>query len=158
MTWPKEIPKNMRYEKMISSLDIFPTALEASGANASKEKQLEGVNLLPYIQGKKSSNPHEKLFWHSVGGFEYAARIGDYKLYHRANEEKLLLFDLKNGPFERTDIAEEQPDMVAQLEKAYRDWDAKNIPHGWEDPHAENAIEEQKSFEATRTRAMRPNN
>ena len=158
INWPKAIPKNQRFEKVISALDIFPTALEAAGKNAAEETQLEGVNLLPYIQGKNNETPHEKLFWRSVGGFEYAVRIGDFKLYKRANTENLLLFDLNNDPYERTDVASQHPKMVADLEKAYADWDAKNLPHGWEDPHEENVIKEQQRLEATRKKAMKPKN
>jgi arylsulfatase A-like enzyme len=156
MTWPQAITKNQRYNRVISSLDIFPTALEAAGANAAEEEQLEGVNLLPYIQGKVSTVPHEELFWRSVGGFEYAARIGDYKLYKRANATNLLLFDLKNDPYEQKEISKEHPEIVTRLEKAYRAWDAKNIAHGWEDPHEENVIKEQQRLKAQREKAMRP--
>ena len=154
MTYPKEILKNQHYDHMISALDIFPTVLYASGANVSKEKQLDGVNLLPYVKGTTNKPPHEALFWRSVGGFEYAARIGDYKLYHRANKKNLMLFNIKNDPYERNNIANDNSVIVQELELAYEEWNAKNIPHGWEDPHAENVLKEQNQLNAIRTKAL----
>ncbi|GHB63633.1 sulfatase-like hydrolase/transferase [Persicitalea jodogahamensis] len=156
ISWPKGLPKGRRYAQVVSSLDIFPTALAAAGADPLKEKQLDGVSLIPYLTKKRNSNPHEKLFWRAVGGFEYATRIGDYKLYKRANEKNLMLFDLQNDPFERNNIAANHPEIVAKLDKAYRDWDAQNIPHGWEAPHVENVIKEQQAWKAQREKAMRP--
>ena len=155
ITWPKGLPKGRRYDRVVSSLDIFPTALEAAGADPSREKQLDGVSLIPHLAGKENSNPHDRLFWRAVGGFEYASRIGDHKLYKRANEENLLLFDLKSDPFERKDIAGDHPELVEKLDKAYREWDARNLPHGWEDPHEENVIKEQQLWKAQREKAMR---
>lgn len=156
INWPKGISNNQRYDRVVSALDIFPTALEAAGKDPSEEKQLEGVSLLPYITGKTNGEPHEKLFWRSVGGFEYAARVADYKIYHRANTKDLLLFDLKKDPFERANIAREHPEIVAELERAYRVWDAKNIAHGWEDPHEANVIKEQEILKTQRNKAKRP--
>lgn len=158
ITWPKAIVKNQRYEKVISSLDIFPTVLKAAGGNIIKEEQLEGVNLLPYIQGKNNAVPHKELYWRSVGGFEYAVRVDDFKLYKRANVKNLLLFDLKNDPFERRDISREHPEKIKKLQNSYEEWDAQNMPHGWEDPHAENVLKEQDRLQAKREKALPPKN
>ncbi|APZ45563.1 N-acetylgalactosamine-6-sulfatase [Polaribacter reichenbachii] len=153
ITWQNKIKSNQVYENPIISLDLFPTLIEAAGANSAKETQLDGVNLMPYINKKNTSKPHEKLFWRSVGGFEYAVRIGDFKLYKSAYKEKTLLFNLKTDPFERKDIAKEHPKKIAELEKAYTTWDANNIAPQWVDPHPENVIKEEKQFRAIRKRA-----
>lgn len=155
MVWPKKIQSGLTYEKVISSLDIFPTILNAAGGNANNEKQLDGVDLIPYIVGENKNEPHEKLFWRSTGGFEYASRVGDYKLYKSAYKDKTLLFDLSKDPSERFDIADEHPRIVASLEKEYADWDKENIPPKWIDPHAENVIKEENNFRKIRAKAQK---
>ncbi|TXE07236.1 sulfatase-like hydrolase/transferase [Seonamhaeicola algicola] len=154
ISWPAGIKSNQTYNNPIISLDLFPTFLNAAGGNINNEPQLEGVNLLPYIEGKNTNRPHEKLFWRSVGGFEYAARINDYKLYKSAYKGKTLLFDLKNDPLERNDIAQSNPEIVSKLEKAYVEWNSKNLDPGWVDPHPENVIKEEQRLQETRKKSL----
>lgn len=154
MLWPQKIPSGKTYGKVISSLDIFPTVLNAAGGNATNEKQLDGVDLLPYVTGEYKKEPHKKLFWRSTGGFEYAVRFGKYKLYKSAYKEKTLLFDIDADPLERHNMATKYPKIVASLEQEYTMWDADNIPPKWVDPHAENVIKEEQNFRKLRAKAQ----
>ncbi len=157
MTWPKKIKENQHYQNIVSSLDLFPTFLNAAGAKAKKEKQLDGVDLLPYITNKVKSAPHDELFWRSSGNFEYAVRKGDYKLYKSAYKNKTLLFNLKKDSLERYDISDGNSKIIANLEAAYKKWDAKNIDPNWFDPHAKNVIKEEKKWEQTRKKSTNSN-
>ncbi|SFC01146.1 Arylsulfatase A [Algibacter lectus] len=157
MTWPKKIKENQHYQNIVSSLDLFPTFLNAAGAKAKKEKQLDGVDLLPYITNKVKSAPHDELFWRSSGNFEYAVRKGDYKLYKSAYKNKTLLFNLKKDSLERYDISDGNSKIIANLEAAYKKWDAKNIDPNWLDPHAENVLKEEKRWEHTRKKSTNSN-
>ncbi|WP_246146965.1 sulfatase-like hydrolase/transferase [Seonamhaeicola marinus] len=154
ISWPEGIEANQVYDNPIISLDLFPTILNAAGGDITKETQLDGVNLLPHIENS-NSKPHEALFWRSVGGFEYAARVENYKLYKSAYKAKTLLFDLKNDPLERNDIAQANPEVVSKLEKAYAAWDAKNLEPGWVDPHPENVIKEEQRLQETRKKSLK---
>jgi arylsulfatase A-like enzyme len=62
----------------VIALDIHPTALAAAGVNAQPEKKLDGVNLLPFLEGTAKGVPHEILFWRF--GAQMAVRKGDWKL------------------------------------------------------------------------------
>ncbi|CDF79800.1 arylsulfatase [Formosa agariphila KMM 3901] len=155
ITWPKKIKAKQTYSEIISSLDLFPTFLNAAHGKASKEVQLDGVDLLPYINDVKTKKPHDALFWRSSGNFEYAVRKGKYKLYKSAYKNKTLLFDLENDNLERYDISETHPQIIANLEEAYRQWDSKNIAPGWFDPHAENVKKEEQRWEATRNKSLK---
>ena len=156
ITWPKKLNKGQHYKKPISSLDLLPTFLEAVGGQLKNEKQLDGTSLLPYILEGKTSNPHDTLFWRSVGGFEYAVRIGDFKLYKSAYKNKTLLFNLETDPWERNDVAEKHPELITKLGVAYKEWDSKNLVPGWFDPHRENVIKEEKALESLRKKATGP--
>src|SRR5262249_20230726 len=63
LQWKGTIPAGSVYEHPIIQLDILPTALAAAGAPARPEDQLDGVDLLPYLTGKKSGRPHETFSW-----------------------------------------------------------------------------------------------
>lgn len=154
ITWPNGIKPNQVYNEAVISLDLFPTFLNMAGGNASNEKQLEGKNLLPYINKQANGKPHEIMFWRSVGGFEYAVRKGKYKLYKSSYKDKTLLFDLEEDSYERYDISDKFPKIMAELEAAYKDWDAKNIVPQWFDPHAENVLKEERKWKAARSRSL----
>jgi arylsulfatase A-like enzyme len=154
ITWPKKIKEKYTYNKPISSLDLFPTFLNAAGGKAKKESQLDGVDLLPFILQKTQETPHETLFWRSSGNFEYAVRKGNYKLYKSAYKNKTLLFDLEKDHLERYDISNKNPEIIVALEEAYKKWDAKNMAPGWLDPHAENVLKEDKKWQGDRNKSL----
>lgn len=136
--WPKGINSEKRYENSISALDIFPTILAATGIE-HPEKSLDGVNLLPYINGKDKSKPHDILFWRYSDGAGYAVQKGDYKLVNSAFKyNRRYLFNLKNDPYEMNDLAKEMPEKLAELQADYEEWTKGTIPAKWHDPHIEN--------------------
>ncbi|MGC6430020.1 MAG: sulfatase-like hydrolase/transferase [Jejuia sp.] len=154
MRWPEAIKAEQIYDNPIIALDLFPTFLAAAGGDITNEPQLEGKNLLPYIKNELDEAPHDMLFWRSVGGFEYGVRKGKYKLYKSAYKDKLLLFDLEADSYERNDIAENYPEIVAELNGAYKVWDSKNMDPQWFDPHPENVIKEENRLQEARKKSL----
>ncbi len=152
------IDSNQTYDNFISSLDIFPTVAAAAGIDTDKEckNKLDGVNLLPFVQGKDSSKPHDKLFWRVCGGMEYAVRQGDYKLVKRHDQDEFMLFNLVEDPIEMYDIAEENPTLVAKMKAEYDKWESEMLPPRWEDKHAPHQIEDLKAWKEARRKALRP--
>lgn len=57
--------KTGTYDKLVSAMDFYPTALDAAGIPIPEELKgtLDGVSLLPYINGEKKGNPHDHLVW-----------------------------------------------------------------------------------------------
>ena len=57
--------KTGKYDKLVSAMDFYPTALDAAGIPIPEELKgtLDGVSLLPYINGEKKGNPHDHLVW-----------------------------------------------------------------------------------------------
>ncbi|WP_281613044.1 sulfatase-like hydrolase/transferase [Flammeovirga sp. SubArs3] len=85
MRWPNKIQANTVYEKPVSSLDIMATAVEYAGA--SPKNKLDGVDIVPYITGKKKGLPHESLRWRMFDSKTYAVRKGDMKYIHKTNKK-----------------------------------------------------------------------
>ena len=63
VAWPGTLPAGKTYEAPVIQLDILPTALAAAGVTLKPEWKLDGVDLLPYLSGKKKDNPHDTLYW-----------------------------------------------------------------------------------------------
>src|SRR6185436_17869748 len=76
--WKGHIAGGRDLPYMTTQLDWLPTALAAAGVEAKPEWQLDGVNLLPALEGKSTEPPHTDLYWRF--GIQYATRQGDWKL------------------------------------------------------------------------------
>lgn len=116
MKWPKEIPAGLVYEKPISSLDIFATAVAPHGDKISLKNELDGVNLIPFLKNKSIEDPHKELFWEIHDKQEYAIRI-ENKKYLRTPSESYV-FDLENdqGEAHNQYYNETSKDLKAKLE------------------------------------------
>ncbi len=149
-SWPAGIKGGTRYENTISALDIYPTILAATEIKYPVKDKLDGVNMLPFINGEKNSKPHDILFWRYSDGAGYAVQKGDYKLVNSAfKNNRRYLFNLAADPYEMNDLAREMPAKLEELEADYQEWTKGTIPAKWHDPHIENidkAIEKREVF------------
>ena len=115
--WKGKLPSGKVYDKPVSSMDIFGTASAIAGVRAPK--QVEGVNLLPYLTGKEKGMPHETLFWRQGG--KTALRHGDWKLVRMGRsglpgEARWELYDLSNDVSEATNLAGTNPKRLAEVQ------------------------------------------
>lgn len=130
ISWPKNIKDGQTFQGLTSSLDIFPTSLAAAKINPSKDLLLDGVNLLPYLNGKKEGNPHQQLFWRKLE--ESAARYGDYKIVSLDNYRSVL-YNLKNDLGETKDLSKTQPQKLDSLLQFYNKWESKLMNPLWDE-------------------------
>lgn len=137
--WKGRIPSGKVYEKPVISLDIHPTCLAASGGkfDIPKDKALDGVNLLPYVNGENKGNPHEVLFWRY--GSHAAIRKGDYKLVRTAQGEGL--YDLAADIAEENDLKDRKPEVVRALRDTYDKWSSQMIAPAWGRPGTQGGIQ-----------------
>jgi arylsulfatase A-like enzyme len=113
--WKGEIPAGQVYDKPVSSFDIFATAT-ANSAGATAPKQVEGVDLMPYLTGENDGDPHETLYWRQGG--KTALRHGDWKLV-RMGKAKWELYDLSKDISETNNLAAAQSERLAKLIKIW---------------------------------------
>jgi len=126
MQWKGKIPAGKTYDKPVISLDLLPTAVAAAGGKIASN--VDGVDLMPYITGKKTGSPHRALFWHFDK--QSAIRMGDWKL-SRHEDKGIRLHNLANDPTEKTDLAHEDRDKVAELLAEWERWSADNVKPMW---------------------------
>ncbi|MDF7825586.1 sulfatase-like hydrolase/transferase [Pontiellaceae bacterium B12227] len=124
--WPKGIQKPGTFKGLVSSLDIAATAVALGGGDTSGHK-LEGVNLAPYLAGKKKGSPHDALYWRIKDGVAWCVRTptGKY-LKENWGGAVTALYDMKNDPYESTNLLGKAPEKQAELAKLWNDWNADN--------------------------------
>jgi arylsulfatase A-like enzyme len=130
MHWPKQLKGNQKFDGLSSSLDIFSTALAAAGISKDESLSLDGVNLLPYLKGEITGNPHDKLFWRKLN--EAAARIGDHKLV-RLQDYGSTLYNLKNDLGETSDLTKSDTPTSKNLHKELELWENGLIDPLWDE-------------------------
>ena len=113
--WPSQIKKGTRFLSPIHHIDIFHTISAAAGASVPKDRKLDGVDLIPYIQGENKEKPHKTLFWRE--GHHQSVLHKGWKLIKADRPDKRWLFNLDKDPTERNNLSKDNPTKVSQLEK-----------------------------------------
>jgi arylsulfatase A len=125
--WKGRITPGSTSDRVTGFEDWLPTLLELVGAKDSTPAGIDGISFAPTLLGK-TQPPRPFLYRESPGyGGQQCVRVGDWKLIRtRLNPgpnvknpppPTLELFDLAKDPAETTDLAAQQPEVVAQLQK-----------------------------------------
>ncbi len=126
--WDGKVPAGKTYDGLVSTLDFYATA--AAVAERPLPERCEGVNILPYLQGLKSGQPHDVLYWRwlekSVRSV-HAVRHENWRLMRKTEEDPWSLYDIVADPGETTDLADEKPEVVKKLAGMYEKW-ASELP------------------------------
>ncbi len=122
VSWPNGLPQGMVYDKPVSSLDVAATSVELAGLNSNKE--LDGVNIIPYLTGDKKGNPHEALYWRFWS--QSATRIGDWKFLKAGSRE--FLFNVETDEHENKNLINSFPDKANFMKKTLKKW-GKDLHH-----------------------------
>ena len=131
---PGVIPQGKDYHKQIANFDFYSTI--ASVAGLPIPKHCDVVDLIPYINGKNKSEPHEYLFWlnnepgDAVRRHLLAVRWKDWRLYKKYEKDPWQLFDLKADPREEQDVTAKHPEVVKQLSSKHEAWVKTLAPLG----------------------------
>ncbi|MGB5820308.1 MAG: sulfatase/phosphatase domain-containing protein [Saonia sp.] len=116
VNWPAGISKGIVYDKAVIALDVAATCVALAGSEPIKE--LDGVNLIPYLNGTKSGVPHEALFWRFWD--QSAIRMGDYKFLKAGNRE--YLFNLATSEHENKNLIAQYPEKAKMMKKRLTVW------------------------------------
>jgi arylsulfatase A-like enzyme len=130
--WKGRIPAGKTYDNPVIQLDFAPTALAAAGVDA-KTAKFDGVNLLPHLEGKVTTPPHDSLYWRF--GDQMAIRHGNLKLVQGRGANSRMLFDLAADIGEQKDLAGQRPEVVKDLAARYDAWNATLEAPRWGQPN-----------------------
>lgn len=116
MNWPNGLPQGKVYDRPVISLDIAATSLALAGKEVPEE--LDGVNVVPYINGEIEGDPHEALYWRFWQ--QAAIRMGDWK-YLKFHEAEFL-FNVKTDEHEHKNLIKEHPEKAKELKAKLTQW------------------------------------
>jgi len=130
MQWKGTIPAGQVYSHPVISLDIMGTITALADVEISKERPLDGVNLIPHLTGKNDAPPHDQLFWRKFDQDAISIRKGNLKLVSDSQRSKkgYKLFDLSNDIGEKKDRFSTNPETAEQLIEACDEWNAQLKP------------------------------
>lgn len=119
--WPGNIPAGTTSDAPVSSVDIFPTLLQAARIDAEPANPIDGISLTEHLKsGGTKELERDELLWHfphyrhDPGPYSII-RKGDLKLikFWDGNNE---LYDLKTDLAESKNLAGSMPEKAAELE------------------------------------------
>ena len=151
LQWKGRVPAGIVEPRMISALELFPTAVAAAGVKPPAN--LDGVDLLPHLsqlapeknreqtapvaqsasltpRGAAATEPIRAQHYWRVGA-QAALRAGDWKIYRARGEAQWQLFNLDDDVAEARDLSAAQPTRLAELEAAWRALDGQMLEALW---------------------------
>ena len=123
--WAGRIAAGSVSDRVTGFEDWLPTLLELIGAKDSTPGNLDGISFAPTLFGQKQE-PRSFLYRESPGyGGQQSVRVGDWKAIrlnlHPGPNAKVQrtrdieLYNLASDPFETTNVADLNPDVVSKL-------------------------------------------
>ena len=118
ISWPGHVQPGTETDFMCSFWDVMPTFEEILNPKA-KQKEMDGVSMLPLLENRKGQKQHEFLYFEfqELNGRQ-AVRKGPWKLVHmniRSDKPYFELYNLAADPSERHNVLNQFPHKVSEL-------------------------------------------
>ena len=133
--WPGKIKKASKSDALAVTMDLLPTFAKLAGGRVPSDRKIDGKDIVPLLMGDAHDTPHEQFYYYFRSELN-AVRHDNWKLFVKRRENKLAepeLYDLARDIGETTNVAKENPSVVAKLTEmvaqAQRDLgDGKEFP------------------------------
>ena len=118
------VPSNpttpIEYHAPVHSIDILPTSLQSAGG--APVPGMDGVNLIPFIDGTETGLPHEVITIRNDN--KVGVRKGDWKLTKNGSGSVFELYNLASDIGETTDVSGVNPAVVEELLRDFTAFEA----------------------------------
>jgi len=124
--WPGQARKGLRVPHLVQHIDIAPTILDALGIEIPEA--MEGQSLVPYLTGKRDEPIYPFLVTEECTRMmKWGLRTDKYKFILSRKQDYQRrplreLYDLEADPEELNNIAEDNPEIVKELEEILEGW------------------------------------
>lgn len=129
ISWEDMLPEGIKYEKPVSLMDFYSTALAAAGIDLPADRIIDGIDLLPYLKGMRKDDPHNSIYWRT--DFNKAIRTGKWKMIWNTRDDRIYLYDLESDRGEQKNLAEDYPDMVSEFMEKIEKWESELKDPAW---------------------------
>jgi arylsulfatase A-like enzyme len=122
LRWPQRLPAGTTSGQVGITMDLTASILAAAGVRVPADARLEGVDLLPVLEGR-ATVMERTLFWRidTPARQQRAVRRGDWKVL--IDGDDLMVFNLRDDIGERRDLAAQRPDIAAALRPLIVAWE-----------------------------------
>ncbi len=119
--WPGRVPADRDSAAPWYFADVLPTLAELAGAEIPED--IDGVSVLPaLLTGQQDELAQRPMYWeYFEGGFQQAARLGNFKAVRPRRGGPIELYDLAQDIGETSDIAEAHPEQVAWFARYFEE-------------------------------------
>jgi arylsulfatase A len=140
---PDHVPPGKTCDELTTTMDLLPTFARLAGAEAPRDRTIDGKDIWPLMSGKSGAkSPHEAFYYYQMDQLQ-AIRCGKWKLHLPLEQKKknwgeptpdvpLQLYDLQADIGETNNVADKHPDVVERIlalaEKARQDLGDVNRP------------------------------
>ena len=119
--WPGVAEPGSVVSEPVSSMDLYPTILTATGQPLRPSQHLDGLDLTPLLRGSESLN-RKSLFWHFPHYNNHretapsgVIRRGDWKLIETFDPPMFELYNLADDIGESRNLFGEKPEIAHSL-------------------------------------------
>ncbi len=125
--WPEKISPNSFTKFPGHFIDIMSTLVDISGAeypteyNNQKITPMQGQSLLPVFKGQNIKRD-KPLFWEWKKG--QAVYSEGFKIVRNGLDQRWDLYNIKSDPVETTNLANDNPEKVKEIEQLFKNWKA----------------------------------
>lgn len=122
--WPDgSLAQGQDVRQITSYTDVVPTILDLCGIEHNATLAFEGKSIKPLLR-KPSSGWEDRIIITDTQRKEFLTKWKDASIMN--NQYRLIkgeeLYNIKEDPGQKTDIANQNPDIVKQLRAAYESW------------------------------------
>ena len=145
--WPGRIPAGRVTNEIVHEIDLFPTLASAAGADVPKDRAIDGVNQLPFLEGKQAKSSRDSVIFFANTQLR-AVKWHDWKLHYVFAPEAgappvpplMRLFNLLSDPGEESDIKDDNPWAVSVMDRIVAEFTASierypHVPPNARDPY-----------------------
>ncbi|MBO6636340.1 MAG: sulfatase-like hydrolase/transferase, partial [Parvibaculum sp.] len=127
MQWPSRIEAGTQSDRTAAHVDIFATAAAAAGAALLQDRVYDGIDLMQYVDGNGVAD--RPLFFRS--GHYRTLIKGGWKLQLAERPAKAWLYHLAQDPTEQNNLAEKDPEKLAEMTAALEEIDSEQAEPIW---------------------------
>ncbi len=130
--WSGHIKDGQVSNEVVHEVDLFATIAAAAGVPYNPtDRKMDGINLLPFLEGKQNHSDRESAIFMNRNGGVMAVKWHDWKLWYNFKTELpdpdpdnlVRLFDLRVDPQEEIDVKDHYPWVIGIMDAIVKEYE-----------------------------------